>query len=107
MTLLAFINQTWKESLASAWRKAKSYHTILKPNKPAENIDSYRPISLTNIITTPTKPEDSWLQLLTSIVSAVCSEFNEELGEELCVKEHVKSPVGEVYKSGKQCVLGP
>ncbi|GFQ86799.1 uncharacterized protein TNCT_342001 [Trichonephila clavata] len=49
MTLLAFINQTWKNGLPSAWRKAIIV-PILKPNKPAENIDSYRPISLTSIM---------------------------------------------------------
>ncbi|GFQ86914.1 uncharacterized protein TNCT_250481, partial [Trichonephila clavata] len=48
MTLLAFINQTWKNGLKSACRKAIIV-PILKPNKPAENIDSYRP-TLTNIM---------------------------------------------------------
>ncbi|GFR26034.1 uncharacterized protein TNCT_189271 [Trichonephila clavata] len=49
ITLLAFINQNWKNGLPSAWRKAIIV-PILKPNEPAESIGSYRPISLTNIM---------------------------------------------------------
>ncbi|GFR22795.1 hypothetical protein TNCT_441311 [Trichonephila clavata] len=45
-TLFAFINQNWRNSLESAWRK-DIIIPILKHDKPAENIDIYRPIYFT------------------------------------------------------------
>ncbi|GFQ97788.1 hypothetical protein TNCT_347791 [Trichonephila clavata] len=49
MTLLAFINQTWKHGFPSAWTKAIIV-PILKPNYLTENIDSYFPNSPANIM---------------------------------------------------------
>ena len=49
-TLLEFINRTWMESkLPSQWRTA-IITPILKQGKPASDLKSYRPISLTSCI---------------------------------------------------------
>ena len=47
--LLKFYNSIWNTSIPANWKKAIII-PVLKPGKPADNIDSYRPISLTSCI---------------------------------------------------------
>ncbi|KAI5725988.1 hypothetical protein M8J77_022473 [Diaphorina citri] len=46
-TLLEFINTVWQKSVPAEWKKA-TIIPILKDGKPEDNINSYRPISLTS-----------------------------------------------------------
>ncbi|GFT59263.1 putative RNA-directed DNA polymerase from transposon BS [Trichonephila clavipes] len=48
-TILLFINKTWGGSFPSYWRKA-GVLLILKPKKDPTDIQSFRPISLTCIL---------------------------------------------------------
>ncbi|GFS44901.1 probable RNA-directed DNA polymerase from transposon BS [Trichonephila inaurata madagascariensis] len=48
-TILLFINKTWGGSFPSYWRKADVL-PILKPKKDPTDIQSFRPISLTSIL---------------------------------------------------------
>ncbi|GFQ89852.1 hypothetical protein TNCT_371961 [Trichonephila clavata] len=50
LALLALRNRSWHSGVPSTWLKATVIR-ILKKNKPSDQINSYRPISLTCLLT--------------------------------------------------------